>query len=319
VATDDRACPACGSGGPHRRHHAPGKEAIGGGPLELLTCASCGAQFQPRVPTEAELGRWYDYMGHIAVNSQTSPLLDRRLARLVAVFDEVRQTGRLLEIGCGGGLLVRAASARGWEVWGTEISPSCASLLRPVMGDRIFHGTVVEAPFPSESFDGAAMIEVIEHLVDPLPYLLSIRRLLRPGGRLFLTTPNVAGASARVLGTRARAYMSEHLTYFDPRSMTSLLTRAGFDSVEVSTTNADLVTYAWQMRPRLFRRPAPPPVPRSTTAEARTPIAVTVAPAPTRASALKATLLDAAIETVNHVTDFVGLGDTLKIVARRLG
>jgi SAM-dependent methyltransferase len=296
----------------------PGKEAIGGGPFELDACAACGARFQPRTPTEAELSRYYDYMGHIPVNSHLSPLLDRRLGRQVALFDAVRRTGRLLEIGCGGGLLVRVASARGWQVWGTEISPSCASMLRPQMGERLFQGTVLEAPFDDESFDGAAMIEVIEHLTDPLPYLVAVRRLLRPGGRLFVTTPNAGGASARVLGKHWRAYTGEHLSYFDPRSMTALLERAGFGKIEVHTSNFDLVSYAWSMRPRLLRRgPAAVPVPRSTTTEARTPIvAPTVAPA-TRGGALKAAVADAAIETMNRMTDLARIGDTLKIVAQR--
>ena len=315
---DDRACPACNSTGPHRRHIASGKEAIGGGPLEVLVCATCRARFQPCVPTEAELARWYDYMGHIPANSQTSPLLDRRLGRVLTVFDEVRQTGRLLEIGCGGGVLVRAASARGWQVFGTEISPSCATLLRPLLGMRLFEGTVLEAPFENESFDGVMMIEVIEHLVDPLPYLIAIRRLLRPGGRLFMTTPNAGGASARLLGPHWQAYTGEHLSYFEADSMKALLERAGLSLVQVKTSNVDLVKLAWSMRPRLWRRgPAPAFVPRSTTAEARTPVAAPAARSTTRNTRLTAAVLDAAIEAVNHVTDFVRLGDTMRIIARR--
>jgi 2-polyprenyl-3-methyl-5-hydroxy-6-metoxy-1,4-benzoquinol methylase len=318
VATDERPCPACAAAGPHPRHLAPGKEAIGGEPLELARCSSCSARFQPRVPTEAELARWYDYMGHIPVNLQSSPLLDRRLARLVAVFDDVRRTGRLLEIGCGGGLLVRAAIARGWQVWGTEISPSCVALLQPLLGARLYQGTVVEAPFERDSFDAVAMIEVIEHLVDPLPYLVAVRRLLRPGGRLFLTTPNAVGAAGRVLGTRWRAYTGEHLNYFDRHSIAVLLERAGFAAPDVTTSNVDLLSFARSMWPQLINRRAPPASPpRSTTAASRPPAAMPVAMPVTRAAAFKASLLDAAIETVNHAANFLRLGDTLRVVAER--
>ncbi len=48
-----RACPACGHSGPYRQRAVAGKEAIGGGPLVLAACPSCGASFQPRTPTPA--------------------------------------------------------------------------------------------------------------------------------------------------------------------------------------------------------------------------------------------------------------------------
>jgi SAM-dependent methyltransferase len=313
----DRPCPACGAIDVAKRDVAPGKLAIGGGPLVIARCR-CGAAFQPHVPTTDELARWYDYMGHNPHNVQSSPLLDRRIERMVRAFEPYRKTGRLLEVGCGGGLFVHAATKAGWEVWGTEISPSCAAVLQQLMGSRLHEGTIETAGFAEASFDGAAMIEVIEHLADPLPYLASIRRLLRPGGRLFLTTPNARGAAGRVLGTKWRAFTDEHLSFFDRRSVPALLARAGFVDVEVRTTNLDLVVLAAsQLRVRLSRL-----------RRARTSMAPADDGAPAaayardagklrRAPALPTAVADLAIEAVNRFADATHLGDTLRIVARR--
>jgi len=306
-----RRCPACGGPATQSPRTARGKKAIGGGPLEIVACA-CGAAFQPRVPTEEELARWYDYMGHNPLNMQTTPLLDRRLGRMVDGFEPVRLTSRLVEIGIGGGLFVRTATTRGWDVWGTEISPSCVAALRPIMGERLHEGTVETIPFPDGSFDGAAMIEVIEHFDDPLPYLKAAHRLLRPGGRLFVTTPNARGMAGRVLGTQWRAYTDEHLSYFEPRSVTALLARAGFVDIEIDTTNFDLLAITVQLRDRLPRRHRRSPTPApSSAASPPTP------PKRTERLGWAASAFDTAIELTNRVARFTRLGDTLKVAARR--
>lgn len=313
---DERPCPACGAAAGDERVVDQRKRGMTGEPLLIVRCA-CGAAFQPRAPSLEELARHYDYMGHNPANVQSSPLLDRRLARMVRTLEPYRRLDRILEIGCGGGLFVRAATDQGWDVYGTEISPSCAAVLRPLMGSRLHEGTVDTAPFADGSFDAAVMIEVIEHLVDPLPYLVAIRRLLRPGGAIFLTTPNARGAAARALGTRWRAFGDEHLTLYDRRSLPRLLHRAGFDDVDVSTSNLDLLILAWQMRsriPALRRRDSTAPTQAGRSSDSRDP---TVNAPRRRRSLLAAELADVSIQAVNHIAAATRLGDTLKIVARR--
>jgi SAM-dependent methyltransferase len=308
-----RACPACGQPAPLTTTTVPHKQAIGGSPLRLADCSRCGATFQPTAPTTEELARWYDYMAHIPANVDTSPLLSRRLGRIVGAFDDVRQTNRLLEVGCGGGLFVRAALAASWEVWGTEISPSCAAMLRHLIGARLHEGTVEDTPFPPESFDGAALIEVLEHLADPAAYLTAIHRLVRPGGRIYLTTPNRRGSAGRTLGVRWRGFTDEHLNYFDPRTIAVLLERTGFCDLRIRTTNLDLLVMAAQRVRRLVRPSAP-------AGNVDAPSSV-IAPTPQAAngghSELRVRIADMAIEVVNAVATTARLGDTLRVVATR--
>jgi 2-polyprenyl-3-methyl-5-hydroxy-6-metoxy-1,4-benzoquinol methylase len=278
-------------------------------------------RFQPTTPTAAELARWYDYMGHNPRNVAVSPLVARRVQRIVETFADSRQTGQLLEIGCGGGIFVRAASAAGWQVWGTEISPSCVELLRPILGERLHQGSVLDVPFPAGSFDGVAMIEVVEHLDDPGAYLQAIRRLLRPGGRLLLTTPNAGGSAARVLGHRWRAVTDEHLNYFGRASLVHLLDRHGFDTVRVAATNLDLLAMAAEQGQRLRRAggsrwKVSPGVPPSFPA-AEPSGAPGLAPPSTMSAALRVRAADLAIELLNRFATTSRLGDTLRIVAQR--
>jgi len=312
---DERPCPACGVAPGAERVVDERKLGMTGEPLVIVRCA-CGAAFQPRAPSLEELARHYDYMGHNPANVHSSPLLDRRLARMVRALEPYRRLQRVLEIGCGGGLFVRAATKQGWEAYGTEISPSCAAMLRPLLGSRLHQGTIDTAPFAEGSFDAAVMIEVIEHLIDPLPYLVAVRKLLRPGGAIFLTTPNARGSAGRLLGTRWRAFGDEHLTLYDHRSLPCLLRRAGFADMDVTTTNLDLLILAWQMRSSITglwrRRSAPPTEP----AEAP-PTAPQAKSSWWPESPFAAELADIGIEMVNRLASATRLGDTLKIVARR--
>jgi 2-polyprenyl-3-methyl-5-hydroxy-6-metoxy-1,4-benzoquinol methylase len=273
--------------------------------LRLATCADCSARFQPFVPNTQELARWYDYMGHVEQLVTPTPLLERRLDRIVRTLEPLRSTVRVLEIGPGGGLFVKAAMRRGWEVHATEISPSCCQRLSPLLGPRLHQGEVLTAPFAKSSFDAVVMIEVIEHLIDPYEYLTKIFDLLRAGGGLFLTTPNFRGASGRVLGTEWRIVADEHLNYFDASTVDRLLRRAGFSSVSSKTSNLDRQS----LRALARLKPATPaPVQRTLPPVARTA-------AGSRTATLKAAVADQLIEASNRVLASLRLGDTLRSLA----
>ena len=213
-----------------------GKSDMYGDPLRLASCGDCGTVFQPRAPELQRLAEWYEYMGHHPANYETTPLVERRLARLVGALEPYRSSDRLLEVGAGGGGFARVAAARGWTVYATEISPSCAERLRKTHGERLFEGDLADVPFEPGTFDVVVMIEVVEHLIDPASYLRAAWRLLRPGGCVFLTTPNLRGVSGRHWGYRWRIITDEHLTYFDSRSIEKLLTTAGFSESRLLTT-----------------------------------------------------------------------------------
>ena len=108
---------------------------------------------------------------------------------------------------------------------------------------------------------------MMKHLTDPLSYLQAMARLLKPGGRLLMTTPNSRGFSGRLLGPRWRVFAGEHLSYFDQPSLTHLLDRAGFSVDKLEMANVDIIPLVWGVRRKLSSlsqmlprraKPAPP-------------------------------------------------------------
>jgi 2-polyprenyl-3-methyl-5-hydroxy-6-metoxy-1,4-benzoquinol methylase len=304
----ERSCPGCGGDARGAEQVLDDKRDLNGERLRLVTCGTCHTRYQPVSPDAETLARHYTYMAH-AESVGLSPLLRRRLHRFLAPLRAHRSSGRLLEVGCGGGLLLRIAEEDGWRGYGTEISPSCAELLRAQRGDAFFEGELPDAPFAEQSFDAVIMMEVIEHLPDPSRYLAAAHRLLRPGGVLAITTPNMGGLSGRLLDTRWRVVGDEHLNYFDRASLTTLLERCGFGRVTFSTTGIDFSMFG-TLRRLIRGTPAP------TAAPATCPtLPGTAPPGPT--GALRALAVDQMMELANTVLRAAHLGDCLKAVAQR--
>jgi 2-polyprenyl-3-methyl-5-hydroxy-6-metoxy-1,4-benzoquinol methylase len=142
--------------------------------------------------------------------------------------------GRLLEIGCAYGFFLDEA-AGGFDVYGVELAEharqSCRARGLRVAARLDDAGVLAGAPY-----DAVVMLDVIEHLPDPAGTLLAVAGMLRPGGRLVLTTGDFGALTARALGARWRLMTPpQHLWFFTVAALGHCLRSAGFELV--STTH----------------------------------------------------------------------------------
>ncbi|HEX2129714.1 MAG TPA: class I SAM-dependent methyltransferase [Solirubrobacterales bacterium] len=115
------------------------------------------------------------------------------------LLDLVPAGGRVLDVGCSGGYLAERLLARGSSVVGVEMDPRAADRARAFCEDVLVADVeATELPFEPATFDTIICADLIEHLRDPGAFLARVRPLLRPGGALVLTTPNVANWSIRL-------------------------------------------------------------------------------------------------------------------------
>ena len=106
--------------------------------------------------------------------------------------------GRVLEVGCGRGLLLEAFRRRGWDVQGTELTEKAARYAQQVAGVPVEIGQLDEIGFPDSHFDAITMWHVLEHVHDPRVVLAEVSRILKPGGVLLVGVPNFSGFEARL-------------------------------------------------------------------------------------------------------------------------
>jgi SAM-dependent methyltransferase len=149
--------------------------------------------------------------------------------------------GRLLDVGCGNGENVAYLKDLGWRVTGIETDPIAADLARTKFGLEVYEGNLEDAKFPDESFDAITLAHVIEHLPDPIKTLKECFRILKPGGKIVLITPNNRSLGQNIFRDDW-LYLDppRHLFIFSPLAIKVCLEEAGFCSSKIrsATRNA---------------------------------------------------------------------------------
>lgn len=133
---------------------------------------------------------------------------------------------RVLDVGCGAGLGLRAMREAGWDPVGFEVDPVAARVAADTSGCEVLTGRL--ADLTAASFDVVLSSHVIEHLDDLDEFIAQCRRILAPGGRFIAYTPNTASWTRRVFGSRWRGFeVPRHRVLLGPRSAAALCRRAG--------------------------------------------------------------------------------------------
>jgi SAM-dependent methyltransferase len=139
---------------------------------------------------------------------------------------------RVLDVGSGFGHFLKAASAH-FAVSGLELGPLAVERARSHFGVPCEVGSVYAMPETlAGSCDAVTAWDFIEHVPDPMTALSAMRRALRPGGHLFLSTPDARSMAARALG-RKWHYVDpvQHLVLFGRETLGRALEQAGFEPV----------------------------------------------------------------------------------------
>jgi 2-polyprenyl-3-methyl-5-hydroxy-6-metoxy-1,4-benzoquinol methylase len=137
---------------------------------------------------------------------------------------------RLLELGVGHCEVAQMLRVRGWHVHAADIEDSCVAEATALGFPATRLDLNEPLPFSDGSFDFVVMLEVIEHVVRAEAALGEVARVLSPGGRLLLTTPNHAFYKSRIrmLKGRPLGMEGDHVRFFVKTQLESLLAAAGF-------------------------------------------------------------------------------------------
>jgi SAM-dependent methyltransferase len=162
------------------------------------------------------------------------PDRDRRVEFMRA---HVARGDRTLDLGCGDGWMTAELAAHGATPIGVEIAPAAIGRARRHHPRLDFRLAEIEGelPFEDNAFDIVWASEVIEHIADTARWLSEVRRVLHPGGRLLLTTPN--HSRLRLLAGGIGRYsepLGDHLHLYAAGSLRGVLADFGFGEVEVN-------------------------------------------------------------------------------------
>lgn len=253
------SCAVCGAPG------ARSKLRTGG--VEILECSSCGLASWRRPPSHrpetvydaayfsgASADRGYDDYGNL------EPSLRLTFARRLSRMPHPSPGSRLLDVGAAYGFALEEARRAGWKAVGLEISAVAARRAGELATGRLVLADASAVPFAGDAFDAVTLWDVLEHLPEPHAVLTEVARILRPGGRLVLTTGDVGSLAARFSGSRWHLYtIPEHLFFYTRKSLRILLEAHGFrlESLRAEGSIYTLGYLVERLRKTLLRRPAP--------------------------------------------------------------
>jgi len=221
------ACPACGA-----RQALPRFE-VEGLASPIVACTTCGlGRFEPPLGADV-VARFYpdEYYGELGTKFQ--PYVEKLVrwvgSRHISYLSRgLPPGGRVLDVGCGRGVILGALADRGFEVHGVERTASAARGVDPRAHVRIA-SHLAEAAYPEGHFDEVVIWHVLEHLDGPDATLREVHRVLRPGGRLVVAVPNFSSAQARWSGPAwFHLDAPRHLFHFPLPALRRLLTATGF-------------------------------------------------------------------------------------------
>jgi SAM-dependent methyltransferase len=139
----------------------------------------------------------------------------------------------LLDVGAASGLLVAEARARGLDAVGVEPSGALRDTARARHGVELLAGVLPHPALDGRRFDLVFLVDVLEHVADPIGLLRECARRLAPAGILVVVTPDAGSVAARLLGRRWWHFRLAHVGYFNRRSLARAVERAGLVTVAV--------------------------------------------------------------------------------------
>ena len=215
-------CPLCDQAGARRQFITRDRVHSLAGTFAIHRCENCQAYFIQPWLSDAELARYYPeeygryrhgeslnkknyqgwqrlvlehHYGYPSRNGKTEPNALKQAAAYLLSFVtakgviQYRGSGKILDVGCGGGAYLYRLKQWGWETYGVEPSETGAKQAQS-LGLMVKQGMLVDAGFDSEFFDVIRLSNVVEHLPNPKTIFREIYRILKPDGLIYITVPN---------------------------------------------------------------------------------------------------------------------------------
>ena len=199
-------------------------------PFEIMVCEDCGLLYTTPKPSDEKLGDYYksdEYYSHQENKKGFIPRVYEavksvNLKHKIAIATQGKESGKLLDIGCGVGDFLHFAEQNGWQCTGAEPSEDASSIAKKRIKAEILLPKDLEE-LPDESFDVITMWHVLEHVSDLQWQVNQLNRLLKKGGRLVIALPNFRSYDAQYYKDKWAAYdVPRHLNHFSQDSIAKI-------------------------------------------------------------------------------------------------
>ena len=243
----NRTCSVCNSNNFTEAFHQQYESvtAFGGAGYSqtVVICKNCGFTYSNPSPGPEELMKYYQMFSNYENPQRAGKESEQMVAKWKRTYDLIEKhfptnyTGNVLEIGCATATGLSIFKSKGWNVLGIEPSAAAANIAR-----QLYDIEVIVGLFDSKllvdrgQFDIILLSHVLEHLLSPKMILSDIRNLLGKRGLVYIEVPNLLRPFVPM-----GYFTIEHLSYFTPATLSSLLELGGFTvDIELFDNSEDI-------------------------------------------------------------------------------
>ena len=220
------------------------RASIAGGDGRWPDAATAISAFTSPTPTEAELVSFYAGSYHQELRSEggSEEAFGGKYERYLAMLGRHLGAGRVLDVGCSTGLLVRMLVDRGYQAEGVELNPASAQWGAKHYGVRIYNRPLESCPIRDGSLDAVFLTDVLEHTRHPVEFLREVGRRLAAGGFVVVTLPDISSVESLYQQAISRClrrawlwrscHIPLHVWEFTPKTASACFAAAGFRIAE---------------------------------------------------------------------------------------
>jgi len=208
-------------------------------PCQIVACRRCSLLYKVKL-NSCEISEYYidGFDEHeYFKNLDSSIKVTREIVN--SIKDYLKEKKTLIDLGCGQGIFIEAANNEGLQAAGVELNLKLAAEARNRTGSQIINGDVCEIDKIGCKYDIVSMLDLIEHLEDPISLLRSVHRILNNEGYLIVYTPNHKSLIVQVAKCLHKTFCIDkfidpifndvHMVYFDKKTLKMALERSGFE------------------------------------------------------------------------------------------
>jgi SAM-dependent methyltransferase len=255
-------CPLCGTDKRRRLY----TEHVSVGVSQCLFCSLIYTS--PRVK-EPEKDYWGDpeaiyEEARLIFEGKAHHHRDPNYLHEMKTIERFKKTGRLLDVGCNIGIILRHAKQRGWDVVGVEPSATQANLCEK-HGFKVYNCFLDQLPADAGLFDVVTLSDVFEHITEPVSLLQQAARFLKPDGILFVKVPNGKWSlfKQKLLTLAGRHPESgiwgsyEHVVHYTGSTLKAMLGKGGFELIRLGVDPPVQIPTWHQYVGRYYQYPTP--------------------------------------------------------------
>ena len=215
--------------------------------FSIWQCKSCGLLFTNPIPKAQNLGKYYESPDYLSHDTSSSGVIGKlyqflrkiNIARKYKIVTNLKNSGNILDIGCGTGELLNYFQNQNWSCLGIEPNEPTRKFAKAHYNLKVEEEQSLET-IPSQSFDIISMWHVLEHVPDVNERIIQVKRILKNNGHLIIALPNPISRDANYYKTYwAGLDVPRHLYHFSPQAFENLANRHNLEIIHTLPLKMD--------------------------------------------------------------------------------